>query len=91
METSGDKSFPVRKVKDLLKKMQAELTQDAANDQAIMDKMDCGCVTNRKEKTKSRATAQKHIVHVPVPQNPEEIIEVMKLAQERAQPRWTCL
>ena len=30
------------------KKVQAELTQDAANDQAIMDKMDSWCVTNRK-------------------------------------------
>ena len=60
--TSGDKSFPVRKVIDLLKKMQAELTQDAANDQAIMDKMDCWCHTNRKEKTESMVTAQKQIV-----------------------------
>jgi len=62
LETSGDKSFPVRKVIDLLKKMQAELTQDAANDEAIMDKMDCWCVTNRKEKTESIVTAQKQIV-----------------------------
>ena len=32
----------MRKVVDLLKKMQAEFLQDAANDQVIMDKMDCG-------------------------------------------------
>ena len=41
LETSGDKSFPVERVTDLLKKMQAELTRDAANDQVIMDRMDC--------------------------------------------------
>ena len=49
LETSRDAYFPVRKVIDLIKKMQAELTQDAANVRVIMDKMDCGCV-NRKEK-----------------------------------------
>ena len=37
LETSGDKSFPVRKVVDLPKKMLAELTQDAANDWVIVD------------------------------------------------------
>ena len=31
----------VRRVIDLFKKMQAALTQDAANDRVIMDKMDC--------------------------------------------------
>ena len=68
--------------------MQAELTQDAANDRAIMDKMDSWCVTNRKEKTESTATAQKLIVDVPVPPNPEETVEVTKLAsKERVQQR----
>ena len=88
METSGGKSFPLRKVIDLLKKMQVELTQDAANDWVIMDKMDCGCVSNRKEMTESTATTQKQIVYVTVPPNPEQTVEVMKLvSQERVQRR----
>ena len=66
--------------------MQAELTQDAANDRVIMDKMDCGCVANRKEKTESKATAQKQIAHVTAPPNPEETVEVM-VSQERVQQR----
>ena len=36
---------------DMLKKVQAELTQDAANDRVIMDNMDCGCVSKCKEMT----------------------------------------
>ena len=60
--------------------MQAELTQDAAKDQAIMDKIDCWCVTNRKEQTESRAAAQKQIVTP----NPQETVEIMK---ERIQQR----
>ena len=47
---------------DMLEKIQAELTQDAANDRLIMDKMDCGCVSNCKEMTESTATTQKQRV-----------------------------
>ena len=47
---------------DMLVKIQVELTQDAANDRVIMDKMDCGCVSNCKEMTESTATAQKQRV-----------------------------
>ena len=35
------KSLPLRKATDLLKKIQTDSTQDAANDQAIIDKTDC--------------------------------------------------
>ena len=35
------KSLPLRKAIDLLKKIQIDSTQDAANDQAITDKTDC--------------------------------------------------
>lgn len=59
--TAESKNFPVRKVIDLLKHMQEELTQDAANDQALMDKMACWCTTNRKEKTESIAASKKQI------------------------------
>ena len=53
-----------------------------------MDRLDCGCVSNRKEKTESKATAQKQFVYVTVPPNPEETVEVMKLvSQERASCR----
>ena len=63
LETSADKSFPMKKVTDLVEETQAELTQDAANDLVIMDKMVCGCVSNRKELTESTATAEKQIVN----------------------------
>ena len=58
-----DTSFLVKKVFDLLTKVQAKLPQDAADDQAIIDKMDCYCVTNRQKKRDSIATADKLIVH----------------------------
>ena len=61
LETSGDKSFPVRRVIDLLKKMQAELTQDAANDQVIMVKMGCRCVTNHKDEMEVAADASERL------------------------------
>ena len=35
------KSLPLRRAIDLLKKIQTDSTQDAANDQAIIDKTDC--------------------------------------------------
>ena len=53
-----------------------------------MDKMDCGCTSNRKVMKESTSTGQKHVVCVTVPANPEEIVEVMELVlQERVQQR----
>ena len=54
----GDKSFPVRKFTDLLKKMQVELTQAAANDQAIMT---FGPVLLRIPSSKSPTNAERRL------------------------------
>ena len=47
------------------------------DDPVIMDRMDCGCVSNRKGKRESRAPTQEQIVCVTVP---EDTVEVMKFA-----------
>jgi len=44
------KERPVGKVLKLLADMKAELQSEAANDQAIFDKLDCWCTTNKKDK-----------------------------------------
>jgi hypothetical protein len=55
------KTRPVSKVIKLLKDMKAELEADAANDQAVYDKLTCWCETNEKDKTEATGTADKQI------------------------------
>jgi hypothetical protein len=55
------KTRPVSKVIKLLKDMKVELEADAANDQAVFDKLTCWCETNEKDKTEATGTADKQI------------------------------
>jgi len=52
---------PVSKVLTLLKDMSETLEKEAAEDQAIYDKMVCWCTTNDASKVKSIADAETHI------------------------------
>jgi len=55
------KEYPVTKVVNLLKDMQAQLEKEAEEDEEIYEKMACWCETNDKEKTKAIADAEAHI------------------------------
>lgn len=51
---------PVEKVANLLSDMSKTLAKDAENDDELHEKMDCWCITNKKQKTQSNAeNAQK--------------------------------
>jgi len=49
---------PIQKVVRLLKEMQVELDKEAKEDEDMMEKLGCWCVTNEKEKTKAVADAK---------------------------------
>jgi len=55
------KQYPVTKVVNLLKDMQAQLEKEAEEDEEIYEKLACWCETNDKEKTKAIADAEAHI------------------------------
>jgi len=50
---ASDKNRPVSKVVNLLKDMQKQMEKEGVQDQEAYDKMNCWCITNKKEKTQS--------------------------------------
>jgi hypothetical protein len=52
---------PIQKVVKLLKEMQEELDKEAKEDEDMMEKLGCWCVTNEKEKTKAAADAKNKV------------------------------
>lgn len=55
---AGGKNFPVTRVVELLKNMQARLQQEQDTDEEVYDKLACWCETNDKSKTKAISDAQ---------------------------------
>jgi hypothetical protein len=55
------KEYPVTKVVNLLKDMQATLTEEMKTDQEVFEKLSCWCETNDKEKTKAIEIAEARI------------------------------
>jgi len=52
---------PIQKVVRLLKEMQAQISKEGEEDKEMMEKMNCHCETNEKEKTKAIADADQRI------------------------------
>jgi len=55
------KEYPVTKVVNLLKDMQATLEEEMKTDQEVFEKLSCWCETNDKEKTKAIEIAEARI------------------------------
>jgi hypothetical protein len=60
--SEGEK--PIQKVVRLLKEMQAELDKEAKDDEDMMEKLGCWCVTNEKEKTKAVGDAKNKVIEL---------------------------
>jgi len=61
LDDADAKIRPVAKVAQLLKDMQKQLGKEAAEDEAIYNKMSCWCATGNKQKTKAIADAKEKI------------------------------
>eukprot|EP00929_Paragymnodinium_shiwhaense_P022926 TRINITY_DN1449_c0_g1_i1.p1 TRINITY_DN1449_c0_g1~~TRINITY_DN1449_c0_g1_i1.p1 ORF type:complete len:724 (+),score=311.15 TRINITY_DN1449_c0_g1_i1:80-2173(+) len=57
-QPSADKNYPVTRVVNLLKEMQAQLQSEADADQEVYEKLACWCETNDKAKTQAIADAE---------------------------------
>merc|ERR1719387_1728294 len=57
----GEGEKPIAKVVRLLKEMSTELDKEAKDDEDMMEKLGCWCVTNEKEKTKAVADAKNKV------------------------------
>merc|ERR1719387_164537 len=57
----GEGEKPIAKVVRLLKEMSTELEKEAKDDEDMMEKLGCWCVTNEKEKTKAVADAKNKV------------------------------
>merc|ERR1719197_1596965 len=63
-EDKAWKERPVTKVVNLLKDMQAQLEEEAKNDQELYDKLVCWCETNEKLKTRAIEIAKQQIAEL---------------------------